>query len=124
MEPAPTVRALEGFVVPMPTNPAWLIVRPEEVALKAPAGVRRNLSESELSKPRNQASVPASWNVRRGSPWAVLFIDKVVVAIIDDPEAADSVRSPEVVVRVVAPEPVIEFASIVIVLPITTDVQK
>ena len=34
-----TVRAVVGFVVPMPTKPEGSMVMPEDVALKAPAGV-------------------------------------------------------------------------------------
>ena len=56
-------RAWPGFVVPIPTNPAALMVRPEEVALNAPSRVViRNLSLSELSKPTVQRVVPLSWN--------------------------------------------------------------
>jgi len=53
---APVIsRATDGFVVPMPTNPAALMVMPEEVALKAAPGVIRNLFASESSTPINHA---------------------------------------------------------------------
>lgn len=55
-----TFNATEGFVVPMPTKPDALIVMPLLVALKFPAGVRRNLSLSELSNPRNHLLVAPS----------------------------------------------------------------
>ena len=54
--------ATEGFVVPIPTKPDALIVRPELVAEKDPPGVILNLFASELSNPRNQMSVVLSWN--------------------------------------------------------------
>ena len=76
-----TSSSAAGFVVPIPTKPAALIVMPEEVALKAPAGVILNLFPSELSKPRSHASVPASWNCIMGSPAEVWLIVSVVVAV-------------------------------------------
>lgn len=49
-----------GFVVPIPICPAAVMVRPEEVALKAPPGVSLNLLESELSKPKSHALIALS----------------------------------------------------------------
>ena len=46
-----TCKFVAGLVVPIPTNPAALIVMPEEVALKAPPGIILNLSASESSTP-------------------------------------------------------------------------
>jgi len=46
-------RATEGFVVPIPTKPAALIVIPEEVALNVVPCAILNLSESESSTPTN-----------------------------------------------------------------------
>ena len=76
-------RATEGFVVPIPTLPAALIVMPEEVALKFPPGVILNLFASELSKPRYHTLVPesVSWNWSIGSPCDVWRIERVLVAI-------------------------------------------
>jgi len=71
----------------MPTNPAALMVMPDEVALKAPPGVILNLFASELSKPRNHSSVPASWNWMMGSPadvWLIVSVE-VAVRVVADP---------------------------------------
>ena len=47
-------KATVGLVVPMPTNPAALIVRPEEVALNVAPREILNLSPSESSTPTSQ----------------------------------------------------------------------
>ena len=59
-----------------------MTVTPELVAEKEPlSGVRRNLSESELSNPSSHLLVPASCSCSIGSPAEVWLIVSVVVAV-------------------------------------------
>ena len=88
--------------MPMPTNPARLIVMPDEVALNRPPGVILNLLASELSKPRNHISVPLSWKLIYGSPEFVWLIVNVVVAV-RAVNVGESVRPRPNDVRAVAP---------------------